>query len=425
MRACGVVLLLAVLALAAPARAADVRVDSWCDSSGSDCGQTAVFRAAAGERNDLTVTVEGAVALFRDAGAPVTASGLCVAVDPHAARCAALPADETLSTYADLGDGDDLALDPVGILDGGPGDDRLTGGMFLTGGPGADVLTADADGTRFFDGDGRDPAPDRYIGGAGQDDLYYDDRREGVTVDLRSGRAGAPGEGDVATDVDLAGGGTGNDVLIGTDAADTLIGDAGSDRLVGRGGNDRLVTGEDLGDGELERGARDVVRAGAGRDLIESTSDHGDRGDRIDPGPGRDFVDLARRRDLLAGCEALTLGDAVHDGVVRLRETLPRPGAAFLVDRGCRCIGERYAARAHGQAVARARGRKRRVALRLNPLGRRLLETRRRLPVTVRFRERFPDGTVFVAGFRAVLRLRPPAPAAGSSCPACRRAGRR
>ena len=153
--------ILTVLAVAAPARAATVDVDFRGDPRrGYD---VIVFKAAPGERNVLTSEHVGQTVTLRDAGAPITSrDSRCTAVE-GGVSCPAW------SLEADLGDQDDVAS-VGGIIDGGPGHDRLSGGGTLIGGPGKDVLTGTGP---FVDDYGVTPAPDVYTG-TGRSELSYE-----------------------------------------------------------------------------------------------------------------------------------------------------------------------------------------------------------------------------------------------------------
>ena len=185
------------------------------------------------------------------------------------------------------------AANPLVVLSGGEGDDRLTirgagtkvdggpGGDIVVGGPGNDSLAggigedtlSGAGGNDFLDGDA---APDRINGGAGRDTILGGDGGDRVV------------------------GGSGNDRISGGSGRDDLRGESGSDFLNGGTNNDRLVGGS--GNDEITAGSgRDRVSGGSGRDRITVT----DRSrDRVSCGAGRDRVSLDRR-DSSAGCETV------------------------------------------------------------------------------------------------------------------------
>ena len=384
------------LLVTVPASAATVSASSDCDRYG--CRHSVVLRGAPGERN--AVTVAGAaprVTDIRDDGAPLEmpAAYLCERVDEHQVRCTA-PQGESIDFTVELGDGDDTAGTDGANVYGGPGDDSLTGQSgTLSGGPGPDVLTAGPEGVVFQDDDGPEPAQDRYIGGPSPDTLSYRGRGSGVRIDLARGRVGP--DGDVVTDVEDATGGRGGDVLIGTGADNTLEGGGGADRIFGGAGADTIHTGILGGIDSPDRAGPDRVNAGAGRDTVHVTTRQRG-GNRIGCGAGRDEVLLAKPRDLVRGCELVGPGDTLQHA--RLREA-PSSGAVFLEARACDCRRGGYVARVGRTVVARAKGRRGTVRLRLNATGRRLLASRGRLTIAVTYRGEFEH-----AGFRTVLRTR-------------------
>ncbi|WP_159712754.1 calcium-binding protein [Geminicoccus flavidas] len=100
-------------------------------------------------------------------------------------------------------------------------------------------------------------------------------------------------------------GGSGNDVLTGTDRDDVIKGGAGNDVIDGRDGNDDL-DGED-GD-DVVRGGKgnDVLQGGAGNDLVDGQEGN----DIVDGGTGSDVVHGGSGNDLVGG----GAGDDVVDG---------------------------------------------------------------------------------------------------------------
>lgn len=206
-------------------------------------------------------------------------------------------------------------------VDGGAGNDRLDGGTgndTFRGGPGDDELTGrDGDdriygqeGNDFLNGDFGDSGPggddlldggpgddeletyvgfgypagmkgaDTYIGGPGSDKVSYFHRSEPVRVTLdRVADDGAAGEGDnIHPDIEEVGGGSGNDVMVGSPNDDVLWGSDGDDKISGGAGNDKLQgdEGDDTIDGgrgndELDGGCMsDVLIGGPGRDTFNS-----------------------------------------------------------------------------------------------------------------------------------------------------------
>jgi hypothetical protein len=375
--------LLVVLLVPAPALAATVTSQTGCDGHGY-CDKSVTFRAESGEANQLIVRRDGQTVTFTDV-VPIRPGKGCTAVAGGAA-CTAAAADTTLGSVAVyLGDGDDVAsILGANSVWSGAGNDRVTGNGTLSGGPGSDELTAVA-GAVFVDDDGRTPAPDRYVGGAGdQDAVSYEGRKTSVDIDLSR----AANAGDTFTSIENATGGDGDDRLIGTDGPNTLAGGRGHDRVYGRGGDDQLS------------GA--VVEGGDGNDhLSGAVLDGGDGDDALDAsevadcGAGKDAVMTAELGHVYvrANCENVEVGSSFD---FRLHRP---PAHAFLTNVECYCRYAHYIAKARGVVVAQTVLRRvrygyvpRHVAMQLNARGRRMLAVHGRLVVELSFYDRHPQG---------------------------------
>lgn len=300
-----------------------------CDTLQSKYGQCEpaplVFEAAPGEANRVSSEwADGEIAI-RDLGARLQAGSGCRQMSDHEARCTAYGTYLTMS----LGDRDDLAEKVSGSVDGGPGDDVLTGVTSATGGPGNDRLTATpaaittsldggagddtlvggdggdwlyggagadvlrgGEGPDTLVGDGSPAAPasaaelsgDLLDGGGGEDIVSYAYHPAGVVVDLATGDNGRGAEGDVLLGIENVAGSAHADDLRGDEHANDLVGGSGRDVLHGAGGDDQLTggPGRDIGDG------------GAGDDLIDLRS-------------GWDTATLRLRRDVRG--EPVACGD--------------------------------------------------------------------------------------------------------------------
>jgi len=289
--------------------------------------QTLSFEGRASERNRVDVWTEGTTVVFRDTAAETVVGSGCVRQTPNEARCEVLPprpddlrhgdrfeatrvvvrggeghdwlrgrsVDVGLELQGGAGD-DRLESDAGGVLDGGPGRDRLLGSPaddVLRGGTGNDVISAAAgDDVLYASGGGLDHVD----GGTGKDLLSYAGESRSVTVDLaRPERGRRLGSFDRLQRVENVVGGEGPDVLLGDGRDNWLAGGdgGGGDRINGRGGNDILSGG----------GVRDVLRGGPGDDLITQL-----RGD-IACGTGADAVaapdldELRQVRALDPSCE--------------------------------------------------------------------------------------------------------------------------
>lgn len=145
------------------------------------------------------------------------------------------------------------------IVEGGPGGDRLQGNGgsdFIDGGGGSDVLAGGGGATdllrgrggndRLFGGGGfdiliGDAGNELFDGGPGRVDLVTMVRaRQGVTIDLSTGRASGEGS-DRLRRVEDVEGTRFNDVLIGNRRQNFLVPLGGDDAIDGRGGIDQVL----------------------------------------------------------------------------------------------------------------------------------------------------------------------------------------
>jgi Ca2+-binding RTX toxin-like protein len=199
------------------------------------------------------------------------------------------------------------ALTIPATLDGGAGGDRLFGGAgddLLLGGDGSDDIFDGSGNDTVSGGHGNevfDPGPgaDSYSGGDGNDVLNYFARTADLDISL-DGQAndGEAGEGDnVASDIDIVYGGSGNDRFVGSDRNDFFYGGIGRTTAFGLGGNDTLGATAggllDGGDGNdnlfIDSDGPVTLVGGNGDDRLR-----GGRGATYDPGPGLDAVNGLR-----------------------------------------------------------------------------------------------------------------------------------
>jgi len=111
----------------------------------------------------------------------------------------------------------------------------VTSSIMLQGGSGYDTFTLPANGLS-----------DHFDGGGGGNYLDYYNETNGARIDLGAGTASGPSIGsDTFANFDNAGGGPGNDVLVGNDYDNELDGWEGNDTLTSGGGNDYLDGGAD------------------------------------------------------------------------------------------------------------------------------------------------------------------------------------
>ena len=126
-----------------------------------------------------------------------------------------------------FGDGDDAAATLIAganvLMDGGNGNDTLTGGAatdWLYGGSGDDRLNGSAGGDSLWPQGGND----QLIGGSGVDIAHYDDYWTPVTVSLNGvADDGGPGEHQNA-DTEGVDGGNAGDTLTGNKGPNILWG---------------------------------------------------------------------------------------------------------------------------------------------------------------------------------------------------------
>lgn len=173
-------------------------------------------------------------------------------------------------------------------LSGGPGNDTLNGGGgmdTLRGGLGNDIENGDTGDDTFLE-DAAVNGADVFVGGPGLDTISYAERTNPVKVTLDGKKdSGAASEGDqVSSDVENALGGSGDDILTGSEASNILRGNGGNDTLTGGDGNDILDGGA----------GNDSENGGAGNDLfVEGAIANG--ADVFSGGAGIDTVSYAAR----------------------------------------------------------------------------------------------------------------------------------
>ena len=229
-------------------------------------------------------------------------------------------------------------------LNGGGGNDRLTGSLLtevLNGGDGDDVLRAVGGRDTLSGGRGDDVViigGETYyaLGGVGTDTLSHADETRGVTVTINTGRQLAGGDWQWSTEFENLIGSRFDDVLIGDGAGNRLDGGGGADVLTGGGGNDVYVI-DNAGDRivELAGGGDDRVESSvsfnmAGQDLerivLTGTSDINAVGSGLDNvmvgNDGRNFLNGGHGADRMSG----GLGNDVY-GVENVGDlVIERPG---------------------------------------------------------------------------------------------------
>jgi Ca2+-binding RTX toxin-like protein len=280
-------------------------------------GNTVRVLESGSEVNRVAVSYDAGMDLYEvaDSAANLTPSGTCTAVNSHSATCPG-SGIKTISVDTDA-QNDSITIDlsaipatVTGSLDGGPGDDSVSGHGTLTGGTGKDLImgSALADNVRGSSGNDTIDAgdgPDDIAGGSNTDTLVYPTSRAtpvNVTVGTGNGDdGGAEDQGSgkrdtVHGDIEVVVGTPLADLLAGDSSSETLIGGAGNDILDGKHGNDTLLglEGDDLIVGDE---GQDLLRGWTGADRL-----FGGRGnDRVSGGPDGDLVVGNLGSDILKG----------------------------------------------------------------------------------------------------------------------------
>lgn len=266
----------ALFAIAPPARASDVTIDTP-DQLEID-GDL--------DSDAITVSTDGATITIVDSLGVVEGDPFCIAVNATTVACpASVPGEDPIDDLdVDLRTGvdsftnqnlvtfgGDISSDgDAKTIFGGPGDQFIAGADaddVLDGGPGDDTI---ADGSQFAgDGGGND----QIIGGDGVDDTFYMRGTTPVSVSIDGiANDGQAGEAD-NVQVENVSTGEGNDVLTGDASPNRLSGGLGDDRITGLGANDEILGEGDINTGlTIMRGipglpgGNDVLDGGAGRD---------------------------------------------------------------------------------------------------------------------------------------------------------------
>jgi hypothetical protein len=281
--------------------------------------QILTYRAAPGERNDLTVSRgEGLVRVVDAAG--VTPGPGCQPEAGNERTVAQCPLEQDpnalwlfLGDRRDRAQVGDFALGGV-LLVGGAGDDRLSSGNALAavfvGGRGSDVMQTGGGETIFDEGSRRNGSDTMSVKPGAVYPLVwvdYGSRRRPVRVDLGRGRNdGEAGERDMlGRGIYGVRGGAGADRLVGDGGNNALEGGAGADRLFGRGGHDALAAiADQIGTRPLPGTAADRVHGGHGSDFLLGSGGP----NVLAGGPGPDEVLAGAGPDVIS-----TRDDAVDD----------------------------------------------------------------------------------------------------------------
>lgn len=308
--------------------------------------------AVAGKANRITVNTSGGYVVVDDAGDTITPGAGCSVVTTHRIRCPRTTISSVSVSGGDLDDEIATQVDLPTTLKGGSGDDTLTGGTgddSFDGGLGDDTFDGGAgnDTVVASSGDTTDGA-DIFTGGGGVDTASYALRSQSVNVSTDGAANDGSGEHDnIMADVENVEGGSGSDVLEGSDEANELHGNGGDDIVAGAGGrnelygeagDDWLIGGSDIdwlhgdtGDDSLVGGdGDDAIHAGPGDDTLTGLGGEdwmtggpgndwmsgGDDADWFEGGPGDDHQDGGDGNDLLTGGFDLPSGVSDRDTFV-------------------------------------------------------------------------------------------------------------
>jgi hypothetical protein len=269
-----------------------------------------VYEAAPGERNVVRIHADARGVRIIDSVAIVPGQG-CTRPNPgrpNFVRCVYRQRSLSRPSFR-LEDRNDRATFSTkaylgSYLTGGPGNDELAGGRgndVLAGGTGDDLMSG-AGGSDVFDEDAAANGSDDMRGGQGSDHgllrgrdrVDYGARRRSLRADLSGDRDdGERGERDrIGADVEVLGGGRGDDRLTGNAGVNQLAGRGGTDALFGAGGSDRVFAGGGATPPAL---TADSLDGGAGSDQLFGSDGPnlvtgGADADAIHPGKGRDTV---------------------------------------------------------------------------------------------------------------------------------------
>lgn len=212
------------------------------------------------------------------------------------------------------GDGDDQ-------INGGWGDDELRGGWgsdTLRGGLGNDTVRGAGGNDWVYGGEGNDlvvggadddwldgkEGADTIQGGTGIDTVDYSARTVNLVIRLDNlPNDGAAGENDnVLTDVENIVSGSGNDLLVGSDAPNTFWAGPGNDTMDGGWGNDTLWGGDGFDTGDYSsRTMLQQLRINEGTGVPGEQDIPHDDIECLIGGAGDDWIQGADNDNLLIG----------------------------------------------------------------------------------------------------------------------------
>lgn len=291
-RAALILAVAAALTIPSAATAATVQLEPGDAESGSRLE----YDAAPGEANKLDVKVTGPTAEISDPGANIAPGANCTATNAKKVTCTNPAGPRVDGLHVKLLDENDT-FQVAGVfasVDAGPGNDTLDGGELtdvFIGGGGTDTLRGHGGNDWLSDGDTSGSADrDTLDGGEGVDSVSYATRTATVNVDLADDAGdGESGENDTLVSIAGATGGSGDDVIRGTDESAGLDGGFGDDLVDGRGGDD-LVLGRPGNDTVIGGPGRDDVEGEEGNDVLRLENPPGQHDKLVSCGDGKDTV---------------------------------------------------------------------------------------------------------------------------------------
>jgi Ca2+-binding RTX toxin-like protein len=286
-----------------------------------------------------SISIDGAIG-------NLTLSGADPGSDRYNIQTTTLPV-ETLA----LGAGNDVAASnsPSLRLEGGDGNDTLSGPGELVGDAGDDLIEPTVT-TKLADG------------GPGDDRLSFDLVNSGLTVVMDPAQIFV--NGSPKPNFERLEGSTANDDITGTTGADDIAGGDGDDTIAGRGGHDTLDGGPgdntvsyagETGAVQVDLGAHTAtvgtvtdkidgfrgVITGAGADTVygSAADEHftlGAGDDTVDAGPGNDSIDGGDGNDSLRGGHGtdVIVGGAGEDTATYDERTASEPLSITLATPG-------------------------------------------------------------------------------------------
>jgi hypothetical protein len=207
---------------------------------------------------------------------------------------------------------------------------------YIEGTPGVDVIFAGGGNDTVYalgsddqvygeDGDdlivgGSGAGNDLYDGGGGNDTVSYGSTTQGVIVDLDAGTATGFEIGtDTLVDIENATGGSGGDLIAGTEGANVLDGGGGHDEIDGHGGDDTMVGGEGNDTIFVHDGGEWSVDGGAGIDRIVFVGEFDSLSDEGGPEAGNvEIVDMNSTHDNEVDFDAEGIAEMNDAGVLRV-----------------------------------------------------------------------------------------------------------